>query len=260
MKRAIILAVTALLAAAGTTHRAGAQQSYSYEVTRTRNVNIPIDWQPDERTHRRYTVSVSPLRLLSNGLKFDFEVELPKPGNWFGTSLTVYLAPERKDPDPRNYWYDDHGNNRSTGLLWSDYNSYSRMWGLGTSAIYKNTFSRRGWYYAAGITLEFFRVGVGGSDYIPYEEDGLTFYDYSRTLKTRSYFKPKAQIVVGKHMALSERCYFDLYAGIGLSHGFVQYGYDYSFSGVGGFAHRGFTPVGGFRFGVLLWKPIKPEN
>ncbi len=222
-----------------------------------------MDWRPEERTHQRYTVSVSPLKLASNGLKFDFEYELPRPGHWFGTSLAVYLAPERRSRYS-DFWGSD-GNNRA----WfnSGWDDYHRMWGLGTSAFFKNTFNRRGWYFSTGLVFEFFRVGVTQDAYMPFAENGLTFYEQGRTVETRSYFKPTAQINIGKHMALSERCYFDLYAGLGISYslykresplksdyyGGYYYGYE-RFSSIGGFAYRGLTPVGGFRFGVLLWK------
>lgn len=255
MRKTIFLMTAALSVSITAAQTAAAQQSYTYSVTRTRT--LLIDWRPEEKTYQRYTVSVSPLRLASNGLKFDFEYELPKPGHWFGTSLAIYIAPQHHS----YYYWDGDGNERTWfNSGWDDYN---RMWGVGTSAFFKNTFSHRGWYFSAGVVLEFFRVGVMGSTYIPYVEDGLTFYDYDRQLETKSYFKPTAQINIGKHMALSERCYFDLYAGLGLSYALFkddyqfddqEYYYHQRFSDVGGFAYRGLAPVGGFRFGVLLWK------
>ena len=265
MKRATVITLLALLlsAAGGTT--APAQQRYTYEETRTRTRTVLIDWRPGERTHQRYTVSVSPLRLASHGLKFDFERELPRPGHWLGTSLVVYLAPPR---DTRYFYWDREGNNR--GSFNSGFDDYHRMWGIGTSAFFKNTFGRRGWYFSAGVVLELYRVGVTGGTYIPYTEDNLTFYDYGQALEAKSYFKPTAQINIGKHMALSERCYFDLYAGLGISYALYKADdrhitrpgehyhphYSRAFTGIGGFAYRGLVPTGGFRFGVLLWKPV----
>ncbi len=272
MRRAILVAVIAVVISVGTTGEASAQGGYTYTVTRTRTV--PIDWRPENKTHQRYTVSVSPLRLANNGLKFDFERELPRSGHWFGTSLIMYFAPPRS----RYNNYVEYDNNRAS--FNSGFGDYHRMWGLGTSAIFKNTFSHRGWYFATGIVFDFFRVGVSTNAYVPYVEEGMTFYDYGRTIETKSYFKPTAQIYIGKHMAISERCFLDLYAGIGLSYSFYKhddrhvdtydygygygYGYDYNyhynyrnrFDDVGGFAWRGLVPVSGFRFGVMLWKPM----
>ena len=267
MKRVIFSAALVLLAITAIVD-VSAQERYSYTVTRTRTRIVPINWRPDENNYQRYTVSVSPLRLASNGLKFDFERELPRPGHWFGTSLAVYLAPPRRAD---SYYWSSDGNNRA----WfnSGLDDYHRMWGLGTSAFFKNTFSRRGWYFSAGVVFEFFRVGVMNDKYIPYSENGLTFYDYGRARDTKSYFKPTAQINIGKHMAISERCYFDLYAGLGLSYAmyanddrhrrqYEYYGPVYNtphyyrlFTDMGGFAYRGLVITGGFRFGVLLWSP-----
>jgi hypothetical protein len=256
-------AVSISLAAAWQTASAQeGRQIHSYTVTRTRT--LLIDWRPEKTNYQRYTVSVSPLRLASNGLKFDFERELHRPGHWLGTSIALYLAPPRGNDWGGVWYWGDDDNNRAWFNSGFDY--YHRMWGIGTSAMFKNTFSHRGWYFATGLTLEFFRVGVSTSDYTPYVEDGLTFYDYGTTIETNSYFKPTAQISIGKHMALSERCYFDLYTGLGISYAFTSdderpYGnddyhgwYSHRFTELGGFAYRGLTPLAGFRFGVLLWK------
>ncbi len=131
----------------------------------------------------------------------------------------------------------------------------------------KNTFHPRGWYFSAGVTLEFSRVGVLVDNFYPFVEEGLTFYERGRALVTKSYLKPTAQFNMGKHMALTERLYLDLYAGLGLSYSIYkndgrhdQYptysgGWSYRlFTDPGGFARRGFTLTGGFRFGVLLWE------
>jgi hypothetical protein len=263
MKKMIFLAAAAMCLSLSATSESPAQQRYTYTVSRTHT--IPIDWRPERQTHQRYTISVSPLHLASHGVKFDFERELPRPGHWLGTSVALYLAPPRGNR--WGYWETDD-NNRA----WfnSGFDSYHRMWGVGTSAIFKNTFSHRGWYFSTGLTFDFFRVGVKTGAYVPYKEDGLTFYEYGTTIDTKSYFKPTARIVIGKHVALSERCYFDFHAGVGLSYALYKrdrrhdlnsgYNYDWyypRFSDIGGFAYRGLAPVGGFRFGVLLWKDLR---
>jgi hypothetical protein len=263
MKKAITLALSAgaLFCVVGT---APAQEKYKYSVSRTRG--IMIDWRPEENLRQRYTVSVSPLRLISHGLKFDFEYELPRPGHWLGTSLQVYLAPQRR-PQSGYYW-DRDGNNRAS--FNSGWDEYHRMWGIGSSMMFKNHFSPRGWYFSTGITFDYFRVGRMEADYIPYVEDNLTFYAHGNKLVTKSYFKPTAQINIGKHMALSERCFFDLHAGLGYSHSFYKFDdrhmdgnnrwWHTRFSSLGGFAYRGFVATGGFRFGVLLWARTSAAN
>ena len=272
------MAVVAVALSVAAATEAAAQQRYSYEVTRTRTVTVPINWRPEQKTHERYIVSISPLRLLADhGLKFNFERELPRSGHWLGTSLTMYFAPAKGGSYNNSDYYNDRESFNSS------FDSYHRMWGVGTSIMFKNTFGLRGWYFATGLVFDFFRVGVSTDAYVPYTEDGMRFYDYGRTIESKSYFKPTAQIHIGKHMAISERCFFDLYAGIGLSYSFYAddnrhmregrhyygwgiaedyYGYsggsryDRKFTDVGGFAYRGLLPVGGFRFGVLLWKPV----
>jgi hypothetical protein len=278
MKRSLIYAVRAAMVCAavlvassasaqGGQGGQGGQQSDRYtssdRYTRPvrRGYGLKIDWLPSQETPRRYTVSVSPLRLVSNGIKFDFERELPGGGHWFGTSLQVHFAPPASESD--FYYWDTDGNDHVWGN--SGWDDYHRMWGLGTSAMYKRTFAHRGWYFSTGLVFDFFRVGVMTNDYLPYHEDGLEFYDYGERRDTKSYFKPMVQINIGKHMALSERVYFDLYAGVGYSHAFYKRdnlhlnrrGYtahhDRMFTEMSGFAYRGLQPTGGFRVGILLF-------
>jgi hypothetical protein len=277
MKRTIFLALAATVVATLATTGTQAQQreTYSYTVQRTYTKTRLMNWRPEQNDYRRYTVGVSPLRLMGNGMKFDFEWELPKAGHWLGTSFVAYLAPPR--PYHWTSWVggnDYMENNRSWFL--SGFDGYNRMWGLGTSLMYKNVFSRRGWYFQTGMVFDFWRVGVTVDSYVPYTDDGLTFYEQGRALEYKSYFKPDVRFNFGKHIALSERCFFDLYAGLGLSYSlyadddrhsasYSDYYYsDYGsglyhnhlqlFTDIGGFAYRGLHFTGGFRFGMLLWK------
>ncbi len=229
-----------------------------------------INWLPGNTDIQRYTVAVNPVYLIYSGLKVDFEYELRKPGRWIETSLIGYYAPHR---DRENYWWGDYyGNNRAS--MRSSYDSFDKMWGIGTSIMYKHMWHRRGWYFSTGLVVEYYRVGDIRSGYLPYEEDGLTFYtagDYSHKM---SFVKPTAQFNFGKHMALSRRCFFDMYIGIGYSYSFYnkehfEYFYnDYytgkeqvyyypDYSGMYGFARRGFVLTGGFRIGVLFWDKHK---
>ena len=256
MKRAIFFITSALSLFVLT--QAAAQQSFSYYVKRT----IRIDWLA-ENTPQRYTVAVNPFYLVNNGMKFDFEYELPEPGRWIQMSLTGYIAPPRDDRSYYWWWGYGDGNNRFTPNSSWDY--YNKMWGIGASALYKHMWHRRGWYFSTGITLEFYRVGRIETGYIPYKEDGLTFYNTGEYTRMMSFVKPTAQFNVGKHMALSRRCFFDMF--IGLSYSYSIYDtdkyfrndndhytyYDWDYQGMYGFARRGFNVNMGFRFGVLLW-------
>ncbi len=256
MRRAI--SITLLLSATAFS-QVSAQQPYSYTVQRT----IPINWLPETKDVQRYTVAVNPFYLVNSGLKFDFEYELGKPGRWIQTSLIGYIAPHREGS---NYWrggYD--GNNRSTFNSGLDY--FHNMWGIGTSAMYKHMWHRRGWYFNTGLVLEYYSVGRIEESYTPYVEDGLRFYRTGSSLYKKSFVKPTAQFNIGKHMAISRMCFFDMYIGVGFSYSIYNRGryfgdsenyygysyYDYYYHGVYGFARRGFSITGGFRFGVLLW-------
>lgn len=255
MKKQIIITAAMLILGIA---QAAAQQSYSYYVER----RIPINWRPETKDVQRYTVAVHPFHLVNNGLKFDFEYELRVPGEWLQVSLIGYAAPTRTNY--YNYRYGD--NARYTPN--SGYDDYRHMWGVGTSALYKKMWHQRGWYFSTGLVLEFYRVGRSEYGYVPYKEDGLTFYDRDRYTDIRSFFKTTAQFNLGKHFSLSRRCFLDAFIGVSYSYSFydnrphpyneshkVDYYYDYyyNYNGMNGFARRGFNVNCGLRFGVLLW-------
>lgn len=257
MRKAIFLTLLATLLSLVAVQ---AQEHYTYRVVRT----LPIDWKPEVKETQRYTIAINPLHLVNKGLKFDFEMELDTPGNWFGTSFTGYYGPPRREG--RSWYYSD-GNNRSSFI--SSWDSYNKMWGIGTSAMYKNTFHPRGWYFQTGLLLEFFRVTTLEYGLIPYREDGLTFYEEGRYADTRSYFKPSAVFNIGKHMALSRQCFLDMFIGLGFSYSIHRrldedyseyYYYDGDFSGMYGFAYRGLYPNFGFRIGVLIGEPNRSRR
>lgn len=253
MGKRIFTTIAILLSAALS---ASAQQTYSYTVQRT----IPINWRPETKETQRYTIAVHPFHLINNGLKFDFEYELGKPGTWLQAGITGYAAPSR---DARYLWDDYYGyNHRNTPN--SGGNSYERMWGMGVSALYKHMWSRRGWYFSTGLSLEFFRVGRYERGYASFEEDGLTFYESASYIRDKSYVRPTAHFNVGKHFSLSRRTFLDLYIGVSASYSIYRRepydpnnyygGYFYDYDGMYGFGYRGLNLFNcGFRFGVLLW-------
>ncbi len=234
--------------------------------------SFPINWLPDGKYSdiQRYTIAVNPFYLISGGLKFDFEYEL-KTGKWIQTSLIGYYAPDRENEN--SYWWGDgYGNNRYSFV--SGFDNYYSMWGVGASALYKHVWSRRGWYYSTGITLEYFNVKQMRSGYKPYQEEGLAglyFYEASISPYAMSFVKPTATFNFGKHIAIAPVCFLDLYIGVGFSYSIYDqdkhFGhisdydgeiyYEPEYDGMYGFARRGFVFNAGFRFGVLLWEKKK---
>lgn len=262
MRRTMFLAIAAMLFCTV----ASAQESYSYSSPSARSYTgthtgsyvrpLLIDWLPRHSEVGRYVVAVNPTMLFDNGLRFDFEYEFPNPGEWLQVGLTGYLAPELKSRYRSSYDYVyDRGYNNRYGSV-SGWDGYNRMWGAGLSVLYKKMFDRSGWYFSAGLVFDYFRVGRMEQGYVDYREDGLTFYREGYILDESSYYRPSARFNVGKHFAVSRRCFFDLYAGISLSYSIYkrdEYNYQY-YSTMYGFAYRGINAIhGGLRFGVLLW-------
>lgn len=231
-----------------------AQERYDYTVSSTHKRSPRIDWQPRTIDYQRYTLGVNIVPLLNHGLKFDFEFEIPNnPGHWLQLGVAGHFSPALKHA--HNYfWYDRYDNYRSNFM--SGFDDYIQMWGAGVHLRYKWMFSRKGWYLSPGISLEYFRVERTGYGLVEYREDNLSFWEEGKYLSQRTYYKPSIQFNIGKHFAVSRRCFFDLYGGIRLSYSIYKPNSEYysePFHGMFGFAHRGLDIInGGIRFGVLL--------
>lgn len=280
MKRAIyFVAAAAMLVVAmvlGTAEETQAQERYYWTNARGRYRVIPVNWRPDSIIpYKRYTVAVDALQLVHHGIKFDFEGELRRrPGEWLQTSLTVYTAPPRKTVGSGRYDYDYYpGYDSEESLenyrdgLNSGYDSYMSMWGVGTSLLFKKMLHPRGWYFSTGLKFDYYNVKVKTREYIPFTEDGLTFYEQGTKLHQQSFYKPTLQFNFGKHITVSKTCFFDIYVGVNYSYSFhnreklVQgesrgyYSRPYKlFTTMDGFAYRGFSPNFGARFGILIWQ------
>jgi hypothetical protein len=264
MKKTIFLTFTAALIAIAVLP-ASAQIERNvpgnpYRYTYPNGNTIQINWKPESaKSVQRYTVAVNPTVLANNGLKFDFEMELPRPGNWLQIGVAGYYSPPRNTPRHDNYydfWWRYYEDPYDSYLPASSWDSFRKMSGGGVSILYKRMLHRRGWYLSTGLAFNYFHVEYTDWGYVPFKEDGLTFYRRGEYPVTQSFFKPTAEFNVGKHFAISHRCFIDLYAGMRLSYSlYKRRSDDYQkFDTMYGFAYRGIDIFhGGVRFGVLLW-------
>lgn len=68
---------------------AGAQQvRYVYQMPYERQYRI--NWTEASPEGQRYTIAVRPFYLAYGGIKFDFEMELNRPGDWLGLEVGMY--------------------------------------------------------------------------------------------------------------------------------------------------------------------------
>jgi hypothetical protein len=229
--------------------------SNPYQYTYRNGNTLKINWKPETaKSIRRYTVAVNPTPLFNNGLRFDFEYELPHPGQWLQVGLTGYYSSPRNTP--RYFgWNDDDEYDRHLPV--SSWVGFRKMSGGSVSILYKKMLHRRGWYFSTGLAFNYFRVEYTEWGYKSFEEDGLTFYRRGEYPVRQSFFRPTAEFNIGKQFAITNRCFFDLYAGTRVGYSFYKKrndGHRQKFHTMYGFANRGIDIFhGGVRFGVLLW-------
>ncbi len=199
------------------TFAAEAQEYGSAYYTGSDNIKSPptprqrlINWRPaeDTDTQRRYTIAIQPIELLNFGLMLDFELELDK-GKWLQLNLTGHYAPQydfaRYKGDYVVYPYKGGWSN----FLNQDY--FERLGGIGFGAAYKRIFSQGGWYWSAGIYLNYYDVTEWILD--DYGPSGHTHIN--KSIRSR-IFKYGFNINIGKHFALSRNLFLDTYIGLGL--------------------------------------------
>ena len=221
--------------------RAGGQIYYEtlsqYENMRNGNPTR-TDWM--NASENRYTIAIRPLYLLNNGIKLDFEFELPRKGSWLQIDGIIRLNT-----------FDD---NYYVSHCWeAGDNWFTKLNGFGIGAYYKTYFRANGWYYDIGVLLNYYGVDKPGIISENYVEDGLTFLRYDRKMIHWNFVKPSLNFNIGKQFALTQTLFLDVFGGIGYTysiHSAETYKYFASYD-PRAFSYSGLYVSGGFRIGIL---------
>lgn len=267
MKKSIpyILTAVLLLAAASTTHAQEKNRAYRYGPASANQAVYyqpywTVDWLPDPGTElhdniasrqiRRYTVAVHPFYGLKDGLKLDFEMELARPGTWLQFGLMGYHAGEGGN---RGWvrWESTGSRYHGRENLASGYDTFIRMSGAGGSIAYKSMISHGGFYVSAGLLYNYYSVDHDAIRYLPFEQDGLPFYERTPTEANIRFHQPALTVNVGKHFAFGRNVFLDTFVGVGYMHSF--YKGPKAYTDRAAFGYRGSYLNGGVRLGVL-WR------
>ena len=204
-----------------------------------------VDWMGSGTNENRYTIAIRPFYLANNGIKVDFEMELPRKGSWLQFEGIIRF--NTYDNRYRYFGYWESGDN------W-----FTKLNGYGIGAYYKNYFRPKGWYYDIGILLNHYGVDKPGIVKSSFIEDGLTFIRYDRQMIHWNFFKPSLNFNIGKHFALTRTLFLDAFAGVGYTYSFHDAEANKYFDSYDprGFSYRGLYVSGGFRIGIL-WSRYK---
>lgn len=228
-----------------------------YMVVGDRLVKVPpkprhIDWRPQQQDVRRFTLAVSPLYVVNNGIRLDYEHELPSNTSWMQYHLMVCGRSwygGSKDYVP----YNIYGEGWSSMI--SSQEAFSKMLGIGAGIAYKRMISPLGWYYSFGGVFSYYNVWFYESLYNYSDNSSKT------VLMNNQYYKLAANFNFGKHFALTDHLFLDFYAGLGLM-GYIsdpdlryaEVNYD-KFWGMYAFEYSGLYVNGGIRIGWLWSRP-----
>lgn len=192
-----------------------------------------------ENRKANYTITVQPLYLFNGGLGLDIEKKI-KHNKWIQLSISGYYLGER-----------DSG--YSWGTSNSDGDDFTALKGFGVGAGYKSFFNNSLFYYKAGMSYTYYNVSYLGGEFYPFEENGLTFWEFEYKTQKEQYNKLNGNICLGLQTApVKGRFVLDFYAGVA---------YSYSFYGdknapftekVYEFGYRGFQPIGGIKLGMAF--------
>ncbi len=215
-----------------------------------------VDWRPDRGTRyeqitarqlRRYSLAIHPAHLMKEGLKLDFEMELPEPGRWLQASLMGYSASK----NGTDQWGNDYPN---WGNLASGFEEFAGMWGVGAGIGYKTMFSHRGFYFNAALLYNYYSVDHDATYYLPTIRQDLTYYERKHVVENSRFHQPALSLNVGKHIAFSRNLFMDVFIGTGCMHSI--YNGPQVYTDYAAFGYRGAYFNMGLRFGVL-WSDRK---
>lgn len=187
---------------------------------------------------KKHTITWQPTSLINGGLRFDYEQRI-KGRHWARIAPTVYIFPGT-DSD---YWYDDYGK----GVY------ATRNAGFGLDMAYKYYINRLEIVYClGGINYHYNHVDYEQYDYVPFVEDGLTKYRYTKADKCQNFNRVGALACIGIQTPQRIGFYIDTYMGIGYCYTFYDKDKARFDDSVFGYGYRGFHFTGGFRIGFAF--------
>jgi hypothetical protein len=172
--------------------------------------------QTEEKKTARYAISFEPNHLLNGGLRLNIEKKI-HPTDWIELNLTgYYLA--RNGGKSNNYWlWASNGYYISN----SHFESISGLSGLGIGSTYKHYFPSSIIINTA-LSYNRYNVEYPGFDFIPYKEDGLTFFEYRRANVHQPFHKLAAHVALGARSTFERLFFVEGYAGLGVAYSFYD--------------------------------------
>ena len=177
--------------------------------------------QTEEITMPRYAVSIEPLYLWNGGLRLNMEKKL-QTKDWIELNLMGYWLPHQ---DIRKKIVDGFGRaSYEYGGYYISNSDFKRIFGLsglGIGCTYKHNLSKNLSINPA-VTYNFYGVENAVHDYVPYKEDGLTYYEYHLIYKKQPFHKLTTQITFSLRTSFNHSLFLEYYSGLGYAYSFYD--------------------------------------
>ena len=213
---------------------------------------LRLQAQTEEETAApRYAVSIEPFYLYNGGLRLNLEKNL-KANHWIELNLTGYWLPHS---DARQKTVDENGKTSYTSSGYiisnSDFRRIYGLSGLGIGCTYKYNLSK---YFTLNPAISYTRYNVENTayDYVPYREDGLTFYEYALIYKKQTFRKLTTQITLSGRSSFKYLLFMEYYTGLGYAYSFYDENKPHFDETMFGYGYRGYYFTLGIKIGVNL--------
>ena len=156
-------------------------------------------------TTRTFIISGVPQYIINHGLRLDFEKKLPFHRHWLIISPQYYMG-----------WVD-----RTSEMLNSQNTSTDEdsLFGYGIDISHKIFLADRGkptgGYFAYGITFQHFNLGYSEYDWVKFEQNNQTSYEYKLTDFVDHINKYGINAMIGIQGIIVDYIVFDVYVGLG---------------------------------------------
>lgn len=208
-------------------------------------LNAQISPESQVVTHKKkYVAGFSLSEFFNSGLNLNYDRRIGNTRQWMMFDISGYYMAADKDS------YQGLGN------FLSAFDSFNRYKGFGLGAGYKYfPFKYEFFYVCGGVSYKYFNVRYRAFEYVPFTEDGMSFYAYELVNpKTNNFNRLGANICTGIQSTMRHVFHVNLYAGLGYVYSIHHAREGIFDDGVFGFGHTGVTFIFGFRFGWAFGK------
>jgi len=203
-------------------------------------------------TQKKYTVTIQPLQLLKNSLRFDLEKRIKNGPGWlqFGPAF-YYIPPPDRAPHyayiQGNYYYNDFIPYRPLGM----FEPCSGLLGGGLDLNYKCFIDpKRTIYFLGGLSFTHFNIRYWGWEWNDFTADGLQYHEYLADYYHQRINRTGINGLFGFQIPSRHAFLVDMFGGFSYRHSFSDKNKPSFDTDMFSHGFTGLVFVTGLRFGI----------